>query len=278
MREVLKDKDSDPLVVEEAAWSLGRLRWLEALPYLARWWKQEEPHETHPFERILSANLTGEDTILFDSSERAAMACAQAAAEIDPLSLLDDGSQAARNALSYWAGLHDASVFEDHMVLPSGEVIGVQPEETEESNEESKPNKVPDYATSHRLVVDIKRRCAFYHGIELKSLPPRDWTCLAVLAQHPGVALPVKTIYEIAVQQGIDAGRLDSKAKNLPLPKAIRSPIREAIRIALDVEKNANANEAMRKEILNLLDSSRDGTITLQVSKEDVLVIDTKNG
>ncbi len=273
--ELLKDKDSGSLVVEEAAWSLGRLRWRKALPYLAQWWKKrKQQSETHPFERILSANLTGEDTILFDPLERAAMACAQAAAEIDPLSLLNDGSKAARNALSYWAGLHDASVFEDHIVLPSGEVIGVQPKETEESNEKSVPNNIPDYATSHRLVVDMKRRCAFYRGIELKSLPPRDWTCLAVLAQHPGVALPLKTIYEIAVQQGIDAGRMDPKVRNLPKPKAIRSPIREAIRIALDVEDNTKTNEAMRKEIFNILDSSRGGTITLQISKKDVLVID----
>ena len=258
---VLKDKGSDPLVVEETAWSLGRLRCQEALVYLARWWKKRKKQtETHPFERILSANLTGEDTILFDSSERAAMACAQAAAEIDPLSLLNDGSKAARNALSYWAGQHDASVFDDHIVLPTGEILGAPQKEEFDTQEESEATKIPEYATSHRLVVDIPRRSSFYRGVELKILPPRDWACLCVLAQHPGIALPLKTIYEIAVQQGFDAGRMDPKATNLPQPKVIRSAIRNAIRIAHDAQTETEENKALRKEIRNLLDSSHDGT------------------
>ena len=126
-----------------------------------------------------------------------------------------------------------------------------------------------------RLVVDLRKRQIVYRDIEVTAIQPRDWTCLAVLARYPGVALPVKTIYEKAIELGLDAQRFDANASNLPKPKTIRFGIRSAILQSQEAHSGFELDDDLKQEIQTLFDSRRDGTITLQLTDEDVEVIDS---
>ncbi len=138
---------------------------------------------------------------------------------------------------------------------------------------ETTSKKAVAAAAKKRLVVDLQKRQVYYHGVKVDSLPPRDLICLGVLAQHPGVALSVKTIYKMAVQQEIDAERFNAEANNLPKPKVIRFAIRKAILQSLEAQADFKFDDSLKNEVHNLLDSSRDGTITLQIPVEEVRVV-----
>ena len=167
-----------------------------------------------------------------------------------------------------------AMIFEDQIVLSDGRCINIRLDikTLTESLSDSEGEECEHDEKRPRLVVDMQLRKVFYRDLELRSLSPRDLICLCILAQHPGVALSVKAIYQMAIQQGIDCGRFDIHA-SLPLPKVIRFAIRNAIRASLDVEPGTKADERLKKETDGLFADRRDGTITLQIPPTEVSVI-----
>ena len=110
----------------------------------------------------------------------------------------------------------------------------------------------------------------YYRNILIPELKPRAFSCFFVLGKHPNTPLNVETIYELASEYKVDGRGLELiKGTSLPRPSTIRSEIRDALKKGTEKHRD-KINE---QEIMNLLDSSKQGKITLQVPQEQILVI-----
>ena len=121
----------------------------------------------------------------------------------------------------------------------------------------------------YKMVLNAQQGNLFhYKAISISDVKPRAFSCMFVLGKHPNTPLSVETIYKLAGDYKID-GRGLSDVITYPKPSVIRAEIREAILTGTEEYRDIISKD----EIRNLLDSSKQGKITLQVPQNQVFTI-----
>ena len=129
-------------------------------------------------------------------------------------------------------------------------------------------NKLEPILNKYPIVLNAQQgNTCYYRNLLISDLKPRAFSCFFVLGKHPNTPLSVKTIYELAGDYKVDGRGLDNGT--LPRPSIIRSEIRDALKKGTEKHRN----KISEQEIMDLLDSSKQGKITLQVPQEQILVI-----
>ena len=139
-------------------------------------------------------------------------------------------------------------------------------------------NKTPEDEESifakllkEKLIICDTRMGNLVHlkNITISDFTPRAFCCFFVLGKNPNMPLTLERIYELAGEYKIDGRGLNKNKSILTKPSVVRSEIREALKKGTENYRD----KISKSEIMNLLDSGKNGTITLQVRKDEVLSI-----